>query len=165
MIFSMPSPNLFMAPFMIWSRLAWKAGEMAISSAQVIARRTGHLALSGTVPDASDQREFSLMGREKAEAVMESAQAMAAHALLLNQQFAALVLKQMMSASVTLMSIASSRSAGESVERQMKLVRDTMTGSTAAASKLSGSAARIAHSGMKPVQRRVSANARRLGKR
>lgn len=159
------SMNLFAGPFMMWSRLAWKAGEMAISSAQVIGHRSSRLALSGRMPSARDQHEFSLMGREKGEAVLESAQAVATRVLMLNQQFAALAFKQLMSASVTLMSIAASRTAGESVERQAKLVSDTMTGSVVAASKLSGSTARIARSALKPVHKRVSANARRLGKR
>lgn len=162
---STPSMQLFMGPFLVWSRLAWKAGEMAISSAQVVGHRSSRLLLSGSVPDARDQREFSLMGREKGEAMLESAQALAARALTMNQQFVTLAFKQLMTASVTLMSIASSRSVAESVERQGKLVRDTMAGSVAAASKLSGSTARVAASALKPVRKRVSANARRLRKR
>jgi len=159
------SMQLFMGPFQVWSRLAWKAGEMAVSSAQVIGQRSTRLMLSGPVPNARDQREFSLMGSEKGEAMLESAQAFGVRALTLNQQLVTLAFKQFMTASVTLMSIAASRSAAESVERQGKLVRDTMAGSVAAASKLSGSTARIAGSAMRPVQKRVSANARRLRKR
>ena len=162
---SIPAMNLFITPLTMWSRLAWKAGEMAISSAQVIGHRTGRFTLSGPAPSARDQREFTLMGREKGEAMLESAQAIGTRALMLNQQLATLVFKQLMSASVTLMSIASSRTAGESVERQAKLVRDTMTGSAVAASKFSGSTARLARSALKPVHKRVSANARRLGKK
>ncbi len=97
--------------------------------------------------------------------MLESAQAFGARALTLNQQFATLAFKQLMTASVALMSIASSRSAAESVERQGKLVRDAITGSVAAASKLSGSTARVAADALKPVRKRVSANAKRLRKR
>jgi len=60
--------NLFMNPFLMWSRLAWKTGEMAIASAQIIGHRTGRFALAGPVPSARDQREFALMGHEKNEA-------------------------------------------------------------------------------------------------
>jgi len=162
---STPSMQSFMGPFLAWSRLAWKAGEMAMSSAQVIGHRSSRLTLSGPVPSARDQREFSMMGSEKGEAMLESAQAIGVRVLTLNQQLVTVALKQMMSASVTLMSIATSRSAAESVERQGKLVRDTMAGSVAAASKVSGSTARIAGSALKPVHKRVKANARRLRKR
>lgn len=162
---SIPSLNLFTGPFMIWSRLAWKAGEMAVSSAQVIGHRGSRFLLSGSAPNVRDQREFALMGQEKGEAMLESAQAIVLRTLTLNQQLATLAFKQLLSTSATLVSIASSCTAAESVERQMKLVRETMTGSAAAASKLSGSTAGIARSALKPVHRRVSANARRLGKR
>ena len=85
----------------MWSRLAWKTGEMAIASAQVIGHRTSRLALAGSVPSARDQREFALMGQEKGEAAMESAQAVGVRMLMLNQQFAALAFKQMLSASAS----------------------------------------------------------------
>lgn len=157
--------NLFMEPYMMWSRLAWQAGEMAASSMQVIGQRTGRFLMSGATPGAREQREFALMGREKGEAALESVRAMGARALMLNQQFAMLAFKQALSASVALLSIAGSRTAAESVERQVRLARDTATGSAAAASKLSGTAARIARSALKPVHKRVSSNVRRLRKR
>jgi hypothetical protein len=156
--------NLFMNPFLMWSRLAWKTVEMATASAQVIGHRTSRPALAGYVPSARDQREFALMGREKGEAALESAQAVGVRMLMLNQQYAALAFKQMLSASVALMSIAASRTAAESVDRQSKLVRDTMTSSVVAASKLSGSTAQLAQSALKPVHTRVSGNVRRLGR-
>ncbi len=149
----------------MWSRLAWKTGEMAIASAQVIGHRTSRLALAGSVPSACDQREFALMGQEKGDAALESAQAVGVSMLMLNQQFTALAFKQMLSASVALISIAASRTAAESVDRQSKLVRDTMTSSVVAASKLSGSTAELARRALKPVHTRISGNVRRLGKR
>ena len=149
----------------MWSQLAWKVGEMAIASAQIIDHRTSRFALAGPVPSARDQREFALMGHEKGEAALESAQAVGVRMLMLNQQFATLAFKQMMSASAALLSLAASRTAAESVERQSKLVRDTMTGSVVAASKLSGSTARLAQRALKPVHSRVSGNVRRLGRK
>ena len=154
-----------MNPFLMWSRLAWKTGEMAIASTQVIGPRTSRLALAGSVPSVRDQREFALMGQEKSEAALESAQAVGVRMLMLNQQFAALAFKQMLSASAALMSIAASRTPAESVERQSKLVRDTMASSVIAASKLSGSTAQLARRALKPLHTRVSGNVRRLGKR
>lgn len=157
--------NLFMNPFWMWSRQSWKIGEMALAAAQVIGLRTARMARAGALPSASDQHEFSLMSREKAEAVIESAQAMGMPLLLLNQQFASLAFKQMLSGSIALMTLASSRSPAESAVRQSRLLRTAITDSAVAASKLSGSAARIARRGLIPVQKRVSGNARRLSQR
>jgi hypothetical protein len=155
---------LYMNPFLMWSRLVWKTGEIAIASVQVIAHRTNRLALAGAVPSARDQREFALMGREKGAAVLESVQAAGVPMLMLTQQFATLAFKQILSASVALMSIAASRTVAESVDRQSKFVRNTLTGSVVAASKLSGSTAQVARRALKPVHTRVSGNVRRLGK-
>jgi len=156
--------NLFMNPFLMWSQLAWKTGEMAIGSAQVIGHRTSRLALAGNVPSARDQREFALMGQEKGEAAMEAARAVGVCMLMLNQQLAALAFKQMLSTSAALMSIAASRTAAESVDRQSKLVRDTMGSSVVAASKLSGATAELARCALTPVHTRVSGNVTRLGR-
>jgi hypothetical protein len=95
---------------------------------------------------------------------MESAQAAGAGMLMLNQQIAALAFKQLLSSSAALMAIAASRTAAESVDRQAKLVRDTLASSIAAASKHSGSTARLVRGALKPVHTRVSENVRRLGK-
>jgi hypothetical protein len=160
-----PGLNLFMNSFLMWSRLAWQAGEMAIASAPVIGYRTSRLALAASVPSSRDQREFALMGREKGEAVLESTQAVGVRMLMLNQQFAALAFQQMLSASVALMSIAASRTAAESVERQSKLVRDTIANSVVAASRLSGSTAQLTRRALKPAHARVRGNIRRLGRR
>ena len=100
--------NLFTTPLLMWNQLAWNTAEMAIASAQVITHRTSRLALAGSVPSARDQREFALMGQEKGEAVLKSAQAVVVPMLMLNQQLAALAFKQMLSASVALMSIVGS---------------------------------------------------------
>jgi hypothetical protein len=45
-----------MNPFLMWSRLAWKTGEMAIASAQVIGHRTSRPALSGAARARGAQR-------------------------------------------------------------------------------------------------------------
>ena len=157
--------NLFANSFLLWSRQAWKTGEMAIAAAQVISHRTTRMARAGVVPSARDQREFRLMGQEKAEAAMESAQAMGMPLLMLNQQFATLALKQMLSGSIALMSIAASRTPAQSAARQSRFMDATMTNSAVAGSMLSGSAARLARRALTPVHKRVSGNVRRLSKR
>ena len=156
--------NLFVNPLLRWSQLAWKAGEMAIASSQVIGHRTRRLALAGPMPNPRDQREFALMGQEKSAAALEAAQAAGLPMVALGQQMAMLAFKQMLSASTAFMSIATSRTATESMDRQSRLVRDTLNNSVAAASQLSGSTAKLARKALTPVHTRVSRNARRLGK-
>lgn len=137
---------------------------MALGSAQVIGQRTSRIALTGAAPSARDQREIALMGREKSEAALASAQAAGMPLLKLGQQFAMLGFKQMLLVSSALMSIAMSRTPAESAGRQLKLVRDTVDSSAMAAARLSGSTARIARSALKPVHARVTGNLQRLRK-
>ena len=157
--------TLFMNPWMAWSRFAWKTGEMAIAATQVIGQRASRLAFASAVPGTREGRELALMGGEKAEAVLESAQTVWARMLTMNQQLAALAMRQMFSTSAALASLAASRTPTESVTRQSRLVRDAMTNSAVAAATLSGSAARLARTAARPVHARISANARRLGRR
>ena len=157
--------NLFVNPLLTWSQLAWKAGEMLMASTHVIGHRTRRLALAGAVPSARDQSEFALMGQEKFQAMSDSAQVVGVRLLMLNQQFAALAFKQMLSATGSLMSIAGSRTTAESVERQSKLVRDTLSGSVVSAAKLSGATAQLARRALAPVHTRIKGNARRLGRK
>ena len=60
--------NSFANPFLIWTDLALKTGEMMLASAQVIGHRTGLMAAAGPKPSKRDRREFTLMGQEKIEA-------------------------------------------------------------------------------------------------
>jgi hypothetical protein len=153
-------PNLVL----VWSRLAWKTSEMMLPSAQVIHHRTARIAAAGTKPSARDRREFALMGQEKIEAGVESASVMAAQMMALNPLLGARACKHMMTGTAAVMSLAASRTAGQAMARRAKLVR-TMTQSLATTAQLSGVAARLAQSGLKPIHSRATANANRLGKR
>ena len=157
--------NLSAHPFLIWSELAFKTGEMMLASAQVIGHRTNRMALTGPTPNARDQREFTLMSTEKVSAAAESAQAMALSMIRLNQQFGTLAFKQMLTGATAMMSLASSRATGQSVARQGRFVRDTMANSAAATSQMSTSGARLVNQGLKPIHSRAKGNARRLAKR
>jgi hypothetical protein len=70
----------------------------------------------------------------------------------------------MLTGATAMMSLAASRTAGQSMARQAKLVR-TMTQSAVTVSQLSSSAARLAKRGVKPIHSQATANAKRLGKR
>jgi len=157
--------DLFVNPLFAWARLARKAGEMAMGASQVIAHRANRFASAASAPSLWDQREFALMVQEKRQAASESAQAVGIHMWMLNQQIASLAFKQMLSATVSLMFIATSRNPAESGERYSRLTRNTVANTAIAASKLSGSTVKVAQRVLKPVHTRVLSNARRLTKR
>jgi len=155
--------TVFGNPFLAWTDLAWKIGEMSMASAQVIAHRTTRLAAAAPMPNARDRQEFTRMGQEKIEAATESARAIAAHLTTMNLKLGARALRHMMTGTAALMSLAS-RSVGQSITRQVKLA-GSLSRSAKSAAELSDSTARLATRGIKPVHARARANARRLGKR
>lgn len=149
----------------IWSRFAWKTGEMMLASMHVSGHRS-HRMLSATHPPSDvDQREFALMRQEKVAAAAESTQAMAFAWLSFNRQFFAIALRQMSTGAAAIMSLAASRTLGQSVARQTKLLQEAMTHSAAAASQLSNSVAHVAQRGLRPIHSRARANSMRLAKR
>jgi len=149
---------------MLWSDLATKALEMTLASAQVIGYRTGRMALAGAAPNARDRREFALMGQEKIEAGAQSAQAMAARMMTISQPWGALAARQMARNSAAPMSEASSRTPSQLIARQAALAR-ALEQSASSMAHVSGSAAKLAHRGLKPIHVKATANAKRLGKR
>jgi hypothetical protein len=149
-------------PFRLWSTFMWKSGEMMLASAQVIGYRTTPML---PPRGSSNQRELVLMGTEKIAAAAESSQAMAFGWMQLNQEVAAMALRQLTAASMAMMSIAASRTPQQAIDRQAGFVRSTLNRSAAGAAQLSGSAARGAQRTLKPVHSRVTGNVRRLAKR
>jgi hypothetical protein len=108
--------------FDAWWRNSMTLWEIGFAAPQVIAHRVQRMALAGPRPGARDQREFTRMGQEKAEAFAESMMAMGLRMLQGQQAMGASML----------------------------------------ATDLRPWLATMAE-GMKPVHRRVTANARRLG--
>ncbi len=155
--------TLYADPFRIWSSFAWKMSEMMLVSMHVISHRSQRMA--GNAQSADNRRELGLMAQEKAAVAIESAQTMAFSSMMLSQQLCAAAFKQMLAGTVAIMSVSASRTPAQSVTRQLKLVRSTMARSAVTTAQLSGSTARIAHRGLKPIHSRATANARRLGKR
>jgi hypothetical protein len=151
-------------PLSVWTDVAVKTYEVMVASAEVIGHRTGRMAVSGPMPNTSDQREFALMGQEKIEAAAESARAMAEFIMTLNRQLGSQAFSHMLTGSTAMISLASSSSVGQSIERQGELVR-TMTESALTASQLPTSAGLLAQSAVEPIHSRTTANARRLGNR
>lgn len=56
-----------------WWRNAQTMWEIALSAPQVVAHRSARMALAGQTPSARDRKEFQRMGAEKLEAAGESA--------------------------------------------------------------------------------------------
>ena len=154
----------YFLPLVLWSDLATKALEMMLASAQVIGYRTGRMAQAGPAPNARDRREFALMRQEKIEAGAHSAQAMAARMMTMSQPWGALAFRHLLQNSAALMSLASSRTPSQFMARQAALAR-ALGQSASSVAHVSGSAAKLAHRGLKPIHARATANAKRLGKR
>jgi hypothetical protein len=156
--------HAYLASFMAGGDLAAKTLEMMLASAQVIGHRTGRIALAGAAPNARDRREFALMGQEKIEAGAQSAQAMATQMMAMSQPWGALAVRHMLRNSAALMSLAGSRTPGQLMARQAALAR-ALGQSASSMAHASGTAAKLAQRGLKPIHAKATANARRLGKR
>jgi len=148
-------------PFLAWGELAWRGLEMSLASGEVIAHRTARMAAAGPLPGARDRREFTLMGQEKMEAATESATAIGTHLMRMNLEFGSKLARLMLANTAALMSVATSRNAGQLMARQAEFAR-TVTRSMTTAAALSDSTARLVGHGMAPVHARATANARRL---
>jgi len=142
--------------------LVWKGGQIVLSAAQVIAYRSRRIAGAGSTPYLQTQQEFARMGQEKVQAIMESAQAMSIPLMGLGEHFATIAFRQMLSAAQAVVSIAASRTPAESAARQSRFAGDAVANSVVAASTLSGATAKVLRRGLKPVQKRVNGNVRRL---
>ena len=92
-------------PFSVWADVAMKTCEMMAASAEVISHRAGRMAVAGPIPNAIDQYEFALMGREKIEAAAESARAMAEFVMTMNRQLGAQAFSQMLTGSTAMISL------------------------------------------------------------
>lgn len=146
-------------PFVVWHQLAFQTGEMLVASAQVISHRTRRIVMAGALPNARDRREFTLMGQEKVEAASESLQAIAARMIAMNAQLSALAFRQMLSG---MMSMLASPAVAMSAKGQADLLQAAIRNSTRLVTQFSGSMARVAHHGLRPIHSRATGNAKRL---
>jgi hypothetical protein len=116
------------------------------------------------VPNARDRREIALMGQEKIEAGVQSAQAMAEHMMAMSQPLGALAFRHILRSSTALLSLASSRTPSQLIARQAALAR-ALEQSAVSMADVSKSATKLARRGLKPIHAKATANAKRLGKR
>lgn len=160
----MARTSSFLNPFALWTDLAMQTTGMMLASAEVIGHRTTRMANASIPPSARDAAEFTLMGQEKVEAATESMQA-AGLAMLTFSPFAAMkMLNEMAAVQTSLFHLATSSSLPAAMSRHQTLGR-SMRKATDSALSLSDHAANAALDTLKPIHRRATANAKRLGKR
>ncbi len=150
------------ASLLIWGDVMRKSAEMMSASAQVIAHRSGRMMLAGPRPSTRDRDEFTLMGSEKIAASAQAWQGLAAKMTQLNLELGARWFLQSLAATS---SLAGSRTVGQALGRQSALIGDALALGIAESSRLSRSAARLAHAGLKPLHRGATGNAKRLSRR
>lgn len=124
-------------------KLAKQALGLSLAVPQVVAHRVGRMAAAGSRPSARDRKEFKQMGAEKVAAFYESWAAMGTAALRAQQS---MWLSMMRGAALAPWNLARPASLLPSAA--------TMTEHTL----------RIVSQGLAPVQRRATANAKRLGR-
>ena len=151
----------YLSPWLLWSDLAYKTGEMMLASASVVSHRTGRMANASIPPSASDQKEFQLMGQEKMEAVQESAIAGGKAMMTLGPDVMMKAFSQLWAVSGDMMSLAMSTSPAQVFARQSKLSRTLMSQSS---TELSDAAARVTGKMMAPLHSRATANAKQLNR-
>jgi hypothetical protein len=156
-------PSSLQQPLTSWSHLALKTGEMLVASAQVIGHRTGRMVLAGPLPSERDRKEFTLMGQEKVEAAMQSAFDMSRQWMALGGGLGLRMWSDWLAATNAALALAASRTAAESVQRQLELAH-TVTRSAASIAQLGHAGARIADRGLKPIHAAATANAKRLAR-
>jgi len=149
----------------VWSDFAFKVVEMMFASSIVIGQRTALMGRAIASPRSADLREITTMRSEKISASIESAHAMTWSMMKLNQQLAAAAYRQLWRGAIDVVSLASSRTPAQTVERQTRLAANAVTGSTLDTLRMSTSSAKLLGRGIDPIRSRVKANAKRLGRR
>jgi hypothetical protein len=130
-----------------WWRTVYGAAQIWMDAPQVILMRSAHVGMDGFAPRADTRRELVRMVHEKAAAAGESATAMALQMWRTNWELALMPAR-----------LWWSMWAGTA--------RWSPFGPVPAASKqLVAAASKIVPSGLAPVRRRVTANAKRLRRR
>ena len=150
------SKRSVVAPFWQPAAQAW---QIALAAPQVVAARSVRLATAGPFPAIRDRHEYTRMWSEKVAAFSESWTAMAAQMQRSSLELARAASQQWWSAVFALSPLGSFTSPAKSRARLMRASTSPIT-----PRRVSGAVARVATSGLRPVRRRVTANAKRLGR-
>jgi hypothetical protein len=151
-----PTFNAMSSLAPIWWKNAAQTWEIALAAPFVVAARSARLLTGQASPTARDSRERFLMGYEKFETFGESLMAMSAQAWRLNLDLVAQSARYWWAAWPGM--IPAARTTTVLADAHAAMLRNAAAGTT----RLAAAAPRIAQKGLKPVHRRVTANAKRL---
>jgi hypothetical protein len=161
---SRPRPASPVNSLLLWNNLALKSWEALASAAPVIGSRTARMALAGGRPGPGDRREFVRMGSEKMQAATESSWAMALQMQTFGTRLVLQAWTQWMEFGAAAWKLGANRDATALFTKQAELWSLAQR-SQHSTQRLTDGLARVALSGLAPVHRTVTANARRLGRR
>lgn len=143
-------------PARVWWDNAVKLWEIGVRAPQVMALRSMQLATSGPFLDAAARREAWVMGPEKLAAVVEASLAVMHESAHWQQTFAAHAMSSWLQMWLALPGGGAGR---------RNAVRATRRVEARGAVRSAAGAARISAAAIAPFHRRVTSNARRLGRR
>jgi 3,4-dihydroxy-2-butanone 4-phosphate synthase len=144
-----------------WVEVGQSYVEMSAAAVQVVSHRTQRMIAAAGNPNATDRREFALMGREKVDAAAHSAYAVGSELLRMNYRAGTQAWVAMVTVSTDTLSLAASRTPGQVVARQARLNRTLRRAGPTAAS-LSAASLSLTRAALKPVHSRAMRNAKRL---
>ena len=156
----MPKRRRTSNPLAAWSRVALRTSQMLLDSAEVIAHRSARMASAGVNPHPHDRREFSRMGTEKVEAALECAGAAARHALQDSWSQSARMWHEAWRIGADLTLLATSTTPAQALDRQARVMQGLARSATT--DHATSSALAFSDLMLAPLQRRTSANVKRL---
>jgi hypothetical protein len=145
-----------------WMRLITETCETLNAAVSVVKIRTVRIASAGLLPDERDRVEFSLMGREKSEAVAESLQAIGAGWVGAAVTLARETCRHLWVTSSAASDLAASQSPAQWLERQAALLQVAVA-SPATPFQWANLTTCVMQEGLAPIHCRATENARRLG--
>ena len=139
-----------------------KATELAIAAPQVVATRTARMLAAGTNPSAADRAEFSRMCTEKVQGFWESLFAMGAQTVRTNQEYASRAALHWWRLWTTPWWLASVTPGVHAVASLPRVAAALVSMPSAGQQKRAMS--KLVASGLGPVHKRATKNARRLAR-
>lgn len=149
-----------------WTELITTSGQIALASGRTIMHRMLMMSTADFSALTSPQRrEFTRMYTEKVQAAAACGQIMAVEMMRLNQQFANLAWSQFLSSGTAMTMLGIGKNPSDMLSSQSRFAGAAARRANNAAQNLSATLTRAAVAGLKPVHTRVSANAKRLGRK
>jgi len=143
-------------------RTAEKTQEMALASVQTIGYRTAMMMQAMGDPVAMANPEFSLMGREKIEAAVESHQAIVSSFQTLMEGLLSWAAGQHHDNVKAAVELSTCRNPLDLLTIQQRYVYGTCINAANAGARLTQAMIRLSEAGLVPVHKVAAANAKRL---